>query len=138
MQTSRRSLRVYKKEFVPLFPSHLPRSRSVISPARYLIGASSGKICRPAAVFLKKKTQTGTREASESRGQREKWREDGEEGDRRYVLRGEESGGGRRLRVAVKSCLLIAAVFMQPPKRSINSQLLERGSDYWVVLERDK
>lgn len=47
-------------------------------------------------------------------------------------------GGGRRLRVAVKSCLLIAAVFMQPPKRSINSQLLERGSDYWVVLERDK
>lgn len=54
MQTSRRSLRVYKKELVPLFPSHLPRSRSVISPARYLIGASSGKICRPAAVFLKK------------------------------------------------------------------------------------
>lgn len=54
MQTSRRSLRVYKKELVPLFPSHLPRSRSVISPPRYLIGASSGKICRPAAVFLKK------------------------------------------------------------------------------------
>lgn len=91
----------------------------------------------PSSLKKKPKTQTGTREASESRGQREKWREDGEEGDRRYVLRGEESGG-RRLRVAVKSCLPIAAVFMQPPKRSINSQLLERGSDYWVVLERDK
>ncbi|XP_042082664.1 triple functional domain protein isoform X4 [Haplochromis burtoni] len=74
MQTSRRSLRVYKKELVPLFPSHLPRSRSVISPARYLIGASSGKICRPAAVFLKKKNPKPKleQERRASRGGKEK------------------------------------------------------------------
>lgn len=53
---------------------------------------SSGKICCSSTVFLQ---QTGTREGKESRGHREKWREDGEEGeDRRYV-------GGERLGVQV-------------------------------------